>query len=232
MSIFKRISNMVKSKTNAALDNMENPIELLDQKIRDMEKAFSQAKRSSAQIFGNLKETEIKMMEAKNDAEQYEEKVKLAMSKNNEELAKKALKLKLECDKKYESLKVSYTGQREKADVLKARLLELEKELDKTRNYRDEAAARLHNAEASTQINEVIANVQSKNNSINIDDIERKISRKESYSEGLTELKSKSLDDEFAELDRLSLDAELEKYKQLSKNEDKNSIDEELDKLK
>ncbi len=59
--------------------------------------------------------------------------------------------------------------------------MELEKELDKTRSYRDEAVARLNNAEASKQINEVIANVQSKSNSINIDDIERSISRKESY---------------------------------------------------
>ncbi|MGL5243790.1 MAG: PspA/IM30 family protein [Sarcina sp.] len=217
MSIFKRISNMFRSKANATLDHMENPIELLDQKIRDMEKSFSEAKRSSAQIFGNLKETENKMMEAKKDAEQYEEKVKLAMSKGNEELAKKALKLKLECDKKYESLKASYTGQREKADMLKSRLLELEKELEKTRSYRDEAVARLHNAEASTQINEVISNVQSKNNSINIDDIERKISRKESYAEGLTELKSKSLDDEFNELEGLSLDDELDKYRTNSK---------------
>ena len=46
--------------------------------------------------------------------------------------------------------------------------MELEKELDKTRSYRDEAVARLNNAEASKQINEVIANVQSKSNSINI----------------------------------------------------------------
>ena len=178
MGIFNRISNMIKAKTNSALDEMENPVELLDQKIRDMEKSFNEAKRSSAQIFGNLKDTEKKMNEAKEESAQYDEKVRLAMSKGNEELAKKALKLKLDSDKKFESLKASYEGQRAKADVLKAKLVELEKELDKTRSYRDEAVARLNNAEASKQINEVIANVQSKSNSINIDDIERSISRK------------------------------------------------------
>ena len=56
MGIFNRISNMIKAKTNSALDEMENPVELLDQKIRDMEKSFNEAKRSSAQIFGNLKD--------------------------------------------------------------------------------------------------------------------------------------------------------------------------------
>ncbi|MCW5197847.1 PspA/IM30 family protein [Clostridium perfringens] len=215
MGIFNRISNMIKAKTRLSFrDEMENPVELLDQKIRDMEKSFNEAKRSSAQIFGNLKDTEKKMNEAKEESAQYDEKVRLAMSKGNEELAKKALKLKLDSDKKFESLKASYEGQRAKADVLKAKLVELEKELDKTRSYRDEAVARLNNAEASKQINEVIANVQSKSNSINIDDIERSISRKESYyAAGLEELKGESLDDEFAKLEELSLDDELNKYR-------------------
>ena len=32
MGIFTRMSNMLKSKVNSTLDEMENPIELLDQK--------------------------------------------------------------------------------------------------------------------------------------------------------------------------------------------------------
>ena len=53
MGIFTRMSNMLKSKVNSTLDEMENPIELLDQKIRDMEKQLNSAKLSSAQIIGN-----------------------------------------------------------------------------------------------------------------------------------------------------------------------------------
>ena len=199
MGIFNRISNMIKAKTNSALDEMENPVELLDQKIRDMEKSFNEAKRSSAQIFGNLKDTEKKMNEAKEESAQYDEKVRLAMSKGNEELAKKALKLKLDSDKKFESLKASYEGQRAKADVLKSKL------------------------------------VESKSNSINIDDIERSISRKESYAAGLEELKGESLDDEFAKLEELSLDDELNKYRTQNTQETKTSdseVDLELEKYK
>ena len=36
MGVFNRISNMFKAKANSALDDLENPIELLDQKIRDI----------------------------------------------------------------------------------------------------------------------------------------------------------------------------------------------------
>ncbi len=213
MSIFNRISNMVKAKANSALDEMENPIELLDQKIRDMEESLNKAKISSAQIFGNLKAIEKEMNEAKEASNDYDSKVRLAMSKGNEELAKKALKLKLDSDKKYESLKTSYESLEKKADTLKQNLSSLQEELDKTRSYRDEAVARLNTANASKQINEIIANVKSKDNSINLDDIERKIAKKESYAEGLESLKTPSLEDEFKALEESSLEEELNKYR-------------------
>ena len=44
MGVFTRMSNMIKGKVNATLDDLENPIELLDQKIRDMEEQLSKAK--------------------------------------------------------------------------------------------------------------------------------------------------------------------------------------------
>lgn len=213
MSIFNRISNIVKAKANSALDEMENPIELLDQKIRDMEESLNKAKISSAQIFGNLKAIEKEMNEAKEASNDYDSKVRLAMSKGNEELAKKALKLKLDSDKKYESLKTSYESLEKKADTLKQNLSSLQEELDKTRSYRDEAVARLNTANASKQINEIMANVQSKDNSINLDDIERKIAKKESYAEGLESLKTPSLEDEFKALEESSLEEELNKYR-------------------
>ena len=213
MGVFNRISNMFKAKANSALDDLENPIELLDQKIRDMEESLNKAKISSAQIFGNLKNTEKAMEKSKELSKDYDEKVKLAMSKNNEELAKKALRLKLDEDKKYESLKKSYEEQSVKAKALKDNLIKLQEEIDKTRSYRDEASARLNNANASKQINEIMANVQTKKNSINLDDIERKMSKEESYAEGLSDLKTPSLDDEFEALNETSLDEELEKYR-------------------
>ncbi|MGG7097944.1 PspA/IM30 family protein [Clostridium sardiniense] len=213
MGIFNRISNMMKAKTNSALDNMENPIELLDQKIRDMEESLNKAKISSAQIFGNLKDTQKEMEKAKSASAEYDEKVRLAMSKGNEDLAKKALQLKLDSDKKYETLKKSYDELTVKAQTLKENLIKLQDEIAKTRSYRDEAAARLNTANATKQVNEIMANVQTKSNSINLDDIERKITKEESYAEGLADLKTPSLDDEFAALEKDSLDAELEKYR-------------------
>ncbi|CAH0435413.1 Putative phage protein [Clostridium neonatale] len=60
----------------------------------------------------------------------------------------------------------------------------------------------------------MLANVQTKNNSIQLDSIERKIQRKESLAQGLGELKDlDNFDSEFEKLDEVDLDLELEKYK-------------------
>lgn len=214
MGIFTRMSNMIKGKVNTTLDEMENPVELLDQKIRDMDEQFNKAKLSSAQILGNVHEIEKKLTLAKKESEDYDQKVKLALSKGNEDLAKRALAKKVETDKRISSLQLSYDNSKVQADTLKANLRALEEEITKTRSYRDEAAARFANAEASQKVNEVLANVQTKNNSIQIDSIERKIQRKESLAQGLGELRDlDNFDSEFAKLDEIDLDLELAKYK-------------------
>ena len=215
MGVNNRISNIFRAKVNNAIDDMENPIELLDQKIRDMEESLNTAKLSSAQILGNVHEVEKKMENAEKESKDFDSKVRLAMSKGNEELAKKALEKKLEADKNYSSLKASYEDARAKAEAIKTKLKDLEEEIDETRRYRDEASARFNNAEASGKVNEILANVDTKNNKINIDDIERKIQKKEAYAEGLGELRTdNSLEDEFKKLEEVDLEEELKKYKQ------------------
>ena len=78
MGIFSRMSNMIKAKVNNSLDEMENPVELLDQKLRDMDEQFNKAKLSSAQILGNVHEIEKKLDSAKKESEDYDQKVRLA----------------------------------------------------------------------------------------------------------------------------------------------------------
>lgn len=214
MGIFSRMSNMIKSKVNNTLDEMENPIELLDQKVRDMEEQLSKAKLNSAQILGNVHEIKKKMDNAIRAAEDFDSKVKLAMSKGNEDLARRALAKKVDCDKQVTALKTSYETSKIQADTIKKNLSALEAEIAKTRGYRDEAAARYSNAEASKQVNEILANVQTKTNNIQIDDIERKIQRKESLAHGLADLRDvDTFDSEFESLESLDLDLELEKYR-------------------
>lgn len=214
MGIFNRMSNMFKAKVNSTLDEMENPIELLDQKLKDMEEQLSKAKLNSAQIIGNVQAIKKNMDTSQREAADFDEKVKLALSKGNEDLAKRALQKKLDADKKYEGLKTSYETAKVQAEAIKKNLVALEDEIQKTRQYRDEAAARYSTAQASEKVNEILANVQTKSNSIQIDSIERKIQRTEAKANGLAELREiDDFDSQFEKLEESDLDLELEKYK-------------------
>lgn len=217
MGIFKRISNMTKAKANEILDNIEEPILLCDQKIRDMEVSLKEAQLSSAQVIGNANEIKINMEKAKKDVITWEERVKLSVSNGNDDLAKKALVKKMDAEKRYNTLMSSYEVARKQADDLKDRLQKLSQEIQDTREKRDQLEARLKTAEASQKVNEIVANVSSKKNDISLEDIERKISKKESLADGLGELasmKKDPLEDEFSSLEaNVDLDAELAKYK-------------------
>ena len=214
MGIFTRMSNMVKAKVNTTLDEAENPIELLDQKIRDMDDQLSKAKLNSAQVLGNVHAIEKNMNLAQKESADFEEKIKLALSKGNEELAKRALSKKVDSDKKYTTLKSTFETSKIQAETLKKNLRGLQEEIEKTRNYRDEAAARYSNAEASKTVNEILADVKTKSNTIQIDNIERNIAKKEALAQGLGDLRDvDDFDSEFEKLDDVDLDSELDKYR-------------------
>lgn len=215
MGIFDRISNIVKGKVNAGLDEIENPIELLDQKLRDMDEQLSKAKLSSATVLGNSHEIEKKLDAAKKERDDYESKVKLALSKGNEDLAKRALAKKVEADKKVTSLEASYANAKAQADALKSNLHKLQEQIESTRSKRDE------NAKSAEQVNAILADVKTGfNDTISMDEIERKIAKKESTAAGLGELAdmNTSLDDEFKALGDVDLDAELANTRIVSLN--------------
>ena len=214
MGIFSRMSNMIKAKVNTTLDEAENPIELLDQKLRDMDEQLSRAKLNSAQVLGNVHALEKNMNLAQKESADFEEKIKLALAKGNEELAKRALSKKVDSDKKYTTLKSTFETSKVQAETLKKNLRGLQDEIEKTRNYRDEAAARYSNAEASKTVNEILADVKTKSNTIQIDNIERNIAKKEALAQGLGDLREvDDFDSEFEKLDDVDLDLELEKYR-------------------
>ncbi len=75
MGVFSRINNMLKAKANNALDKAENPIELLDQKLKIWKMTYTMLnslllKYWEMFIFRRKKET------SKSQMEDYEAKVK------------------------------------------------------------------------------------------------------------------------------------------------------------
>ena len=213
MRIFNRISYLLRSKINSTLDELENPLELLDQKIRDMECALNEAKFSSAKVLGSTHEIERRIESLSIESDEYVETIKLALNKGDESLAKRVLQKKLDNDKYYTSLNSSYNNATAKSHSLRLKLRELEQNIYETKIYRNEAHIRYNTAEANRKLNEIICNISTKNNFTPLSDIERIIEKKECFIAGLNEIYfDDKLSCETPSLTSLDLNVELKKY--------------------
>lgn len=213
MTIFNRLSYLLKSKVNKTLDEIENPLELLDQKIRDMECILQEARLSSAKILGNIHEIERKIQSISKESDDYIQTIKLALNKGNEALAKKVLQRKLSNDKYFDSLNISYNNANAKGESLKIKLRELQQNIYDTKIYRNEAFARYNAAQAHKKINEIMDTISTRNNFVTISNIEESIEKKECFISALTELNfDNDLNNEITSLTSLDLNLELKKY--------------------
>lgn len=204
--IFKRLLYIIKSIFSSTLNEFENPLDLLDQKIKNMEQILNEAKYSSAKILGSISEIERTLQNLSKRNDQYTQYIKLALNKGDQLLAKKILEKKLDNDKYFDSLSIGYNDANEKGEALKLQLSELQQNIYDTKIYRSLAFARYNTSEAQKKINEIIFNISESDNSICISNIEAYIQKRECFTYALNELDfDHELKNELASLNKLHL---------------------------
>ena len=89
-NVFDRISNIIRANINDMLDSAEDPEAMLNQIIRDMNDALRQADSDIADQIAQQKMLEGDLDDAKRNAETWESKAELAVSKDRDDLAREA----------------------------------------------------------------------------------------------------------------------------------------------
>lgn len=216
MGVFKRLGNILSGKANKVLDEMENPVEQIEVAIRQRTEAVTEAKRKAASFIGQVSEKERELVDLTKKIADYEEGIRAALKNNDEAKAKTFLTKVKELQSQKSSVEATLSKTREMADMVKNNISALEKELETLKTKKSELAARYASAKATSEINEIFANVN-KDVNISLDDIERKIQDKENYATGLDSFKKTNPDDELAEylnqVGSSDMDSELDKYR-------------------
>ena len=96
MGILGRLSTLVKSNLNDAIDSMQDPAKGIDQMVRDMEDSARQARAEVGQSLAEGKRLGRKVGELDDEIAQWQSRAETAVRAGDDTLAKEALKRKAE----------------------------------------------------------------------------------------------------------------------------------------
>lgn len=213
MGIFSRFADIVNANINSLLDKAEDPEKMVRLIIQEMEDTLVEVRSSSARTIADKKDVVRRMERLQAEAEDWQSKAELALSKDREDLARQALAEKQKCIESADVMKQELTQLDDQVNRLKDEITQLQSKLEDAKARQKTILMR--GKTASSRLD-----VKSKLNSGKINDAlsrfeayERKIDNLEAEVESY-ELGNKSLADEFADLEASEkVDSELEALK-------------------
>ncbi len=185
MGVFKRIKDITKASVNDMLDKVEDPIVMLNQYLRDMEKEIRDAEVTVAKQMADERRMKQRLDEAVRISVQREAQAEAALKNGQEEVARRLLEEKLHYDQKQEEFRQLHASSEAHAAELKDQLHEMKDEFYKLRNKRNELVSRAQMAKARKQMSQVSSmhSIDSSNASLGFQRMEEKIMQLEAEAE-------------------------------------------------
>lgn len=214
MSIFDRISRLVRANVNDLIDQAEDPEKMIDQILRDMQTNITTARAQVASMIAQEKELEADLNESQELVQEWNEKAKRAVAAGKDDLAREALRRKHDASSNLEIYREQHTTQQHTVDKLKQQLQLLESKYQTTLSQRDSLIARQRRAKAQQAVAERVTSLSPLDASSELERMERKIRSNESRAAATIEMEDTSLDAQFRELDYdVDIERELEALK-------------------
>ena len=234
-SILGRISQLAKANINALLDRAEDPQKMLDQMIRDYTNSIAEAESAVAQTIGNLRLAEKDYEADQQSAKEWGSKAAAASAKADQmrasgdtagadkfdNLAKIALGKQIDSEREAKDAEPLLQTQREVVEKLKIGVTSMRDKLETLKAKRDELVARSKTAAAQNMVQDAVSKISVLDPTSELSRFEDRVRREEAMAAGRAELASDSLESQFAELDSLGDDAEVQaRFAALKQNKD------------
>ena len=98
MSVFSRLSDLLKANINDLIDRAEDPEKMVKQVIVDMQAELNKATQNYGKAKASERMAEKRYLDAKQVSDSWETKAKQAIAAGREDLAKQALAKKVKAD--------------------------------------------------------------------------------------------------------------------------------------
>lgn len=207
MNIFKRLFKIGQAEANASIDNMEDPIKMTEQGIRDMKEDLNKSVEAMAQV-------KALAIRSKNDKEDFEAKAKdyeskailiLKKAHNGEmetaeadRLAKEALTKKEEAQANVDRATVETKKFETNVEQLKSTIERVKANISNWENELKTLKARVKVSDATKNVNKQMAELDSTGTVSMLERMKEKVAQDEALAEAYGDLAKaeKSIDDE------------------------------------
>jgi len=202
MGILDRTSTILRANINALLDHAEDPEQMLDQIIRDMAAAIAEAKGQVAEVIAQEKLLESDYEQNTRLATEWGQKAELAVRRGADDLAKEALRRKLDYDHNAQTYGAQLEAQRALVTKLTSDLEQLENKYDDVVRNRDMLIARHKRAVAEQRIAQTAAQLSAIDPSSQLGHMEERIRLEEARASAAQEIAGSTTENRFAALEQ------------------------------
>jgi phage shock protein A len=213
MSLFDRVSRLIRANVNDAISKAEDPEKVLEQALIDMQDNFVKMKQAVATAIAQQKRTQQQLANNQREAQTWEDRAKLALQKGEEDLARQALTRKKGFADTVNTLQTQLDQQTTQVDALKKNLMMLESKIAEAKAKKDMLKARAQAAKANEQLQSTMNTMSTSSAMAAFERMEEKVIQLESRSQAAAELAGSQLESQFAMLESSDVDLELEAMK-------------------
>ena len=201
MGLFDRLGRVVRANINDLVSKAEDPEKVLEQAVIDMQEDLVQLRQAVARSIATQKRTEQQYNKNQSEANSWQQRAQLALSKGDENLAREALVRKKSFAETAASLKQQLDAQSSQVATLKRNLIALESKISEAKTKKDMLRARANAAKANRQLQDSMNNIGTSSAMGAFERMEDKVMQLEAESETAAELGGTGIEQQFAALE-------------------------------
>ena len=157
MSIFTKLSTVIKSNINDLISRSENPEKMLNQIILDMRDQLAKAKREVAVAIADERKLRASLDAEDKEMRRWEHNAVLAVKEGRDDLAKQALVRQQEHKERASTLDETWRTQAAEMEKLKGSLRQLNDKIEEAKRKRNLLVAKQRRAQAQRRIHETMS---------------------------------------------------------------------------
>ena len=173
MSIFTKLSTVIKSNINDLISRSENPEKMLNQIILDMRDQLAKAKREVAVAIADERKLRASLDAEAKEMRQWEHRAVLAVKEGRDDLAKQALVRQQEHKERASTLDETWRTQAAEMEKLKGSLRQLNDKIEEAKRKRNLLVAKQRRAQAQRRIHETMSGLSNTTNTSAFDAFQR-----------------------------------------------------------